>query len=333
MDISGAFASLEYTMAVMVVALLIDAVVGDPDILWRRLPHPVVLMGRLIAGLDRALNQGAARRAKGMFALVILVFVAGGIGWVISALLAPYRWGWFVEAALAAILIAQKSLLRHFFAVVTPLARGDIAAARLALAGIVGRDVGSLDEASVARASIESLAESTSDGVVAPVFWGALFGLPGILIYKAVNTADSMIGHRDDRYAEFGWAAARLDDVLNLVPARLTALLIVAAAWFTPGANARGAVAAMLRDARKHASPNAGFPEAVAAGALGLRLGGPRSYEGDVHELPWFGSGRAEATLEDMRQAAKLTVAALLLNVILLIALWVSVGHLTPPPP
>jgi adenosylcobinamide-phosphate synthase len=267
-----------------------------------------------------------------MLALAFLVAVAGGIGIAVTALLAPYAWGWIVEAVLAAILIAQKSLIRHFTAVAAPLAHADLAAARRALARIVGRDVASLDDSGVARAAIESLTESTSDGVVAPVFWGALFGLPGILVYKAVNTADSMIGHRDAQYAEFGWAAARLDDLLNLAPARLTGLLFAGAAWFTPGGDARAAVAVMLRDARKHDSPNAGFPEAAAAGALGVRLGGPRSYAGEVHDLPWFGDGRTAASHQDLTQAVRLVIAALLAHSLIVIAFAAWVGHLTLPP-
>jgi adenosylcobinamide-phosphate synthase len=325
-------AVFEYTVGVMAVALLIDAVIGDPDVVWRQVPHPVALLGRLIAALDRALNSGAVRRAKGVLALLVLVGVSGGIGVVITALLAPHDWGWIVEAILAAILIAQQSLFRHFRAVTQPLAAGDLAGARAALARIVGRDVTSLDDSGVARAAIESLAESTADGIVAPVFWGALFGLPGILVYKAVNTADSMIGHRDARYADFGWAAARLDDLLNLAPARLTGLLFVIAAAFTPGADARGAFTAMRRDARKHASPNAGFPEAAMAGALGMRLGGPRAYDGEVHDLPWFGDGRAEAGSVDMRRAAQLFIAASLAHAVILIGLASLVGHLMLPP-
>lgn len=301
----------EHTLGVMAAALAIDALVGDPDALWRRIPHPVALMGRMIAALDGALNAGALRRAKGVAAVAILVGVSGGIAVALAEV-----GGWILEVVAVAILLAQNSLLRHFDAVREPLARGDLAAARAALALIVGRDVQNLDENGIARAGIESLAESTSDGVVAPAFWGALFGLPGIAIYKAINTADSMIGHRDARYGEFGWAAARFDDLLNLAPARITGLL------FALAARSRTALEIMLRDARKHASPNAGFPEAAMAGALDIQLGGPRAYDGEAHELPWFGDGRTDASAEDMRRAARLTVTALLIHGAIILAFW-----------
>lgn len=319
--------TLAYTLGVTLAAILIDAVVGDPAFVWRRLPHPAALIGRLIAALDRNLNHGAARRVKGIATAMVVVVVAGAIGGAITVLLAPYAWGGLVEAILMSILIAQRSLLQHFQAIAAPLLRGETDAARHALAQIVGRDVSVLDEAGVARAGIESLAENASDGVIAPIFWGALFGLPGILIYKAVNTADSMIGHRDERYEDFGWAAARLDDLLNLAPARLTGLLICGAAYFTPYASVCGAYAAMRRDARKHASPNAGFPEAAAAGALGLRLGGPRVYDGARDDAPWMGDGRTEATVGDMTAAGKLAVATFILVGMLLLILWLSLSR------
>jgi len=301
----------EHTLGVMAAALAVDAVIGDPDALWRRVPHPAALMGKLIGAFDRVLNSGDVRRLKGVLAVLVLVSICGSIG----VALAEFG-GWIVEAVISAILIAQNSLWRHFEAVRAPLAGGDLGGARSALAMIVGRDVRALDESGVARAGIESLAESTSDGIVAPVFWGALFGLPGILIYKAVNTADSMIGHRDARYAEFGWAAARLDDLLNLAPARITGLLFMAAA------RSRAAFDVMMRDARKHASPNAGFPEAAMAGALGVRLGGPRAYEGEVHDLPWFGDGPTEANAEDMIRARRIYVTAMVIHGAVILALW-----------
>ncbi len=311
-----------YTLGVILAAMLIDAIVGDPAWLWRRLPHPVVVMGRMIGAFERALNEGAHRRIKGSLAIVGLVLLAGGLGWGVSWGLARFAGGWIVEAVLMSTLIAQKSLIQHVQAVIEPLARGDLVSARAALAMIVGRDVTVLDDAGVARAGIETLAENASDGVVAPIFWGALFGLPGILVYKAVNTADSMIGHRDARYEAFGWAAARLDDFLNLIPARLSGLLICIAAFFTPGASARGAFFVLRRDARKHASPNAGFPEAAAAGALRLRLGGPRVYEGERDDAPWLGDGHADAPARDMKSAIKLIVASFILNGLLILAIW-----------
>jgi len=311
-----------YTLGVVLAAMLLDAVIGDPPALWRRLPHPVVLFGRLIGALERALNQGPMRRVKGILAMVVVVLIAGLIGGAISSALMPFSWGWIVEALVISILIAQKSLIQHVRAVMEPLARHDLSGARSALARIVGRDVSVLDEAGVARAGIETLAENASDGVIAPIFWGGLFGLPGIMIYKAVNTADSMIGHRDERHEAFGWAAARLDDLLNLIPARLTGILICAAALVTPDNSAAGAIRIMLRDARKHPSPNAGFPEAAAAGALGLRLGGPRVYDGQRDDAPWMGDGRAEATARDMERAVKSVLASFVLTGLSILILW-----------
>jgi adenosylcobinamide-phosphate synthase len=262
------------------------------------------------------------RRVKGVTAMVVVVLIAGLIGGAISSALMPFSWGWIVEALIMSILIAQKSLIQHVRAVAEPLARHDLSGARNALARIVGRDVGVLDEAGVARAGIETLAENASDGVIAPIFWGGLFGLPGIMIYKAVNTADSMIGHRDERYEAFGWAAARLDDLLNLIPARLTGLLICAAALAMPNNSAADAIRVMLRDARKHASPNAGFPEAAAAGALGLRLGGPRTYDDQRDDAPWMGDGRTEASARDMERAVKLVIASFVQAGIAIVILW-----------
>jgi adenosylcobinamide-phosphate synthase len=311
-----------YTLGVVLAAMLLDAVIGDPPAVWRRIPHPVVWIGRLIGALESRLNVGPMRRAKGIVAMIVVVLVAGLVGGAISSALMPFDWGWIVEAVVMSILIAQKSLLQHVRAVMHPMIAGDTDTARSALGLIVGRDTSNLDEAGIVRAGIETLAENASDGVIAPIFWGALFGLPGIMIYKAVNTADSMIGHRDERYGEFGWAAARLDDLLNLVPARLAGLLISAAALVIPGASATGAVRIMLRDARKHASPNAGYPEAAAAGALGLRLGGPRVYDGVRDDAPWMGDGRAEASARDIERATNLVVASFVLAGIAVLILW-----------
>jgi len=311
-----------YTLGVVLAAMLLDAVIGDPPAVWRRIPHPVVWIGRLIGALESRLNVGPMRRATGIVAMIVVVLVAGLVGGAISSALMPFDWGWIIEAVVMSILIAQKSLLQHVRAVMHPMIAGDIDTARSALGLIVGRDTSNLDEAGIARAGIETLAENASDGVIAPIFWGALFGLPGIMIYKAVNTADSMIGHRDERYGEFGWAAARLDDLLNLVPARLAGLLISAAALVIPGASATGAVRIMLRDARKHASPNAGYPEAAAAGALGLRLGGPRVYDGVRDDAPWMGDGRAEASARDIERATNLVVASFVLAGIAVLILW-----------
>lgn len=260
----------------LTLALLLDAAFGEPKWLWSRIPHPAVLTGDLIGQLDGQLNSGLMRKAKGAFALAVLVAIAGGTGGLLAAL-PDYG---TIELVAAAILIAQKSLVQHVRAVADAL-RLSLGDGRRAVALIVGRDTARLREAGVARAAIESAAENLSDGVVAPAFWFLLFGLPGILIYKAVNTADSMIGHMSDRYRDFGWAAAKLDDVLNWIPARITAFLIL----LVHGRLRDRAL--VLRDAPLHRSPNAGWPEAAMAVVLGVSLAGPRSYGGMRTEFPW----------------------------------------------
>ncbi|HEU0223536.1 MAG TPA: adenosylcobinamide-phosphate synthase CbiB [Paracoccaceae bacterium] len=280
----------------LVAALLLDALLGDPPAIWSRLPHPVVLMGRAIAALDRALNRGRARRTKGALAMLALGGLAGAIGWTIAAL--PDSG--LLETLFAAILLAQGSLIAHVRAVSAALARSP-EAGRAAVARIVGRDTQTLDESGVARAAVESAAESFADGLVAPAFWFLLFGLPGLMLHKLANTADSMIGHRDARYEHFGWAAARLDDLLNWLPARLAGGLIALASL------RRAAFQVMRADAAHHASPNAGWPEAAMAGALGIALAGPRSYEGVREDLPWMNAGaRRRLTPRDIDGATTL---------------------------
>ena len=264
--------------ALLIPALLLDGVMGEPKWLWSRVPHPAVLMGRLIGWCDTRFNDGT--RARGALVLAALVLAAGLAGWLIAAL--PLGWLW--SMLLAAILLAQRSLVAHVRAVADGLRYG-VNPGRRAVAMIVGRDTSALDESGVARAAIESAAENFSDGVVAPAFWFLVAGLPGILIYKLVNTADSMIGYRTPRHEAFGWAAARLDDVLNYIPARLTAGLIALAFW-----SAR-AVDVTLQDARLHRSPNAGWPEAAMAGVLDVALSGPRSYHGEMREFPFVNAG------------------------------------------
>ncbi|MEX2518459.1 MAG: adenosylcobinamide-phosphate synthase CbiB [Paracoccaceae bacterium] len=279
---------------ILIAAMILDALFGEPEPLWRRLPHPAVLMGRAVGALDEALNKGGSRRAKGVFAIIVLAAGAAAIGALIAALpISPLP-----EIAAAAILLAQKSLVQHVRAVADGLA-GGLDAGRAEVVRIVGRDVASLDEAGVSRAAIESAAENFSDGVVAPVFWFVLFGLPGMLVYKAVNTADSIIGRRTPRHEEFGWAAARLDDALNLAPARLSALILSLA-----DASLRGWRIAW-RDARQHRSPNAGWPEAAMAAALDVALSGPRAYHGRMSDYPWiFAEGRRDANAADVSAAA-----------------------------
>ena len=256
--------------------------------------------GAAIAWLDRTLNQGRGRRAKGVAAVAGLLLAAGLPAWAlqIAALhWLPRPWAVALLAIAASSLLAQRSLRQHVAAVADGLAHG-LAGGRAAVAHIVGRDPDSLDGPGVARAAIESLAENFSDGVVAPAFWCALLGLPGIAIYKAVNTADSMIGHRTPRHEAFGWAAARLDDVVNLPASRLAALLLAVAGGPRFGPAAR----AVWRDAGRHRSPNAGWPEAAMAGVLGLRLAGPRVYGAVMVQDGWMGDGRAAADASDIRR-------------------------------
>ncbi|MCJ9706775.1 adenosylcobinamide-phosphate synthase CbiB, partial [Bradyrhizobium sp. SHOUNA76] len=257
----------------MVVAMAVDALLGWPSWLFARIGHPVTWLGRLIGAVDTGWNRDcdppALRRAAGVAGALVVIAISVAVGWVLQVLL-PTGWIQIVLIGILAWpLVASRSLHDHVAAVAHPLMAGDIAAAREAVSRIVGRDPAALDEAGIARAAIESLAENASDGIVAPVFWGALFGLPGILGYKAVNTLDSMIGHRSERHEAFGWAAARIDDVANFIPARLTGFLFVLLA-----PRRSEALSCMTRDARRHRSPNAGWPEAAMAGALGVRLSG-----------------------------------------------------------
>jgi adenosylcobinamide-phosphate synthase len=303
----------------LVVALGLEALFGWPDALHRAIRHPVVWIGALIALLERHLNNPARsellRRLGGIVALIVLLvavwYAVSLIRIAIHALL-PFD-GWILEAVLAASLLASRNLWNHVIAVARGLEQDGIDGGRAAVSMIVGRDPQSLDDAGVSRAAIESLAENFSDGVVAPAFWLAIGGLPGIALYKAINTADSMIGHKSERYRAFGWAAARLDDLVNLPASRLSALLLVSAAALLPGASAGAAFAAIERDAGEHRSPNAGWPEAAMAGALGLKLAGPRRYAEGLVEDHWMGDGRSEATAADIRRALKIYAMAGLL--------------------
>jgi adenosylcobinamide-phosphate synthase len=300
--------------------LLIERVVGYPPWLYKIVGHPVTWMGALISWLETRLNAGSGRRLKGVLALLLLCLTALALGLLIIAVTRRVPFGWLLEALLASALLAQKELGRAVKAVADGL-NLSLESGRRAVSHIVGRDPETLDEPGVARAAIESLAESTSDGVVAPLFWLFVGGLPGILIYKAVNTADSMLGHKTERYLEFGWASARFDDLVNWIPARLTALLVAGASFLTHRADPERAWSTALRDARKHDSPNAGWPEAAFAGALGFQLGGPRSYDGIEHELPSFGDGRADLAASDILKALELYWTAMNLLLALTVAL------------
>ncbi len=318
-------------VALTLLALLIELTVGYPDRLLRAIGHPVTWMGRLLGMMDAALNRESvgetARRSLGAAAIVVLIGVVGMIAAGVQSALLLLPFGIFIVALVASTLLAQRSLYAHVARVAAALERDGLAAGRAAVSHIVGRDTAALDEAGVARAAIESLAENFSDGVVAPAFWMAVGGLPGAAIYKAINTADSMIGHRTPRHKAFGWAAARLDDLVNLPASRLAALLIVAAAALTDRAAAAAAWRAVRRDAHRHRSPNAGYPEAAMAGALGLALAGPRVYAGVAVEDALMGDGRRDTTAADIRAALALYRRAdgMLIGFIaaVLLAMWV----------
>ncbi|MBK3395615.1 MULTISPECIES: adenosylcobinamide-phosphate synthase CbiB [Methylobacterium] len=296
------------SLVLLVLALAIEAALGYPDRLYRLAGHPVTWIGALIAALDRRLNRegdsAPRRRAAGVLALVLVLAATGLTALALSLACGALGVAGLLPCALlAASLPAQRSLHDHVARVAAELERDGLSGGRRAVAMIVGRNPETLDEAALCRAAIESLAENFSDGIVAPAVWLGVGGLPGGALYKAINTADSMIGHRTPRHEAFGWAAARLDDLVNLPASRLTVGLIAAAAALTPGASARGALAAVRRDAGRHRSPNAGWPEAAMAGALGLRLAGPRVYGATRVEDAWMGSGRAEATADDIARA------------------------------
>lgn len=293
------------TVTLTLAALLIEAVVGYPDRLVRSIGHPVTWIGRLIRALERNCNNDTAtrRRALGLITVLLIVSIVAVVTLVIERGLLLLPFGLIGVGVLASALLAQRSLHEHVARVADALDNTGVTGGREAVSHIVGRDVAVLDVAGIARAAIESLAENFSDGVVAPVFWMLIAGLPGAAVYKAVNTADSMIGHRTPRYQAFGWAAARLDDLLNLPASRLSAFLIIAAATVTPRASASGAWRAVRRDAGRHRSPNAGYPEAAMAGALGLALAGPRSYGGVRVDDALMGDGRRAADAGDIRAA------------------------------
>jgi adenosylcobinamide-phosphate synthase len=307
------------TLFVVVTALALDALIGDPDWLWRRLAHPVVWIGAVINWLDGTLNREDAapqqRKIKGVAAIALLVVAAAFVGAVLEVLLQPLRGGNLLLGLIASVLIAQRSLYQHVEAVRDGFAEEEgLAAAREAVSMIVGRDPQSLDEAGVCRAAIESCAENFSDGIVAPVFWLALLGLPGLVAYKAINTADSMIGHHSARYEMFGWAAARLDDLVNFVPARLGGLLLAIVAPVA-GGSITTALKVMRRDAHIHRSPNAGWPESAMAGALDLALAGPRHYaEIFVDDRFLNVTGRHDTKPDDIGRALDLYFAACLLE-------------------
>ncbi len=310
------------TFIVVLIALVTDAIVGDPDALWRRAPHPVVWIGALVSRLDTVLNREAdspeTQRSLGVLALVILLAISGAAAFALDGALRSLPGHPWTSGLVASALIAQNSLYVHVARVRDAFANGGLAAARQAVSMVVGRNPDSLDQAGVCRAAIETTAENFSDGVVAPVFWFVLLGLPGLVLYKAVNTADSMIGHRTARHESFGWAAARFDDAVNLVPARLAGLLLAVAAPFV-GGSPLIALRVMIRDASLHKSPNAGWPEAAMAGALGVALAGPRRYGERVVDDPFLNAGgRLQATPIDIGRALRLLTVACVLQFLLI---------------
>ena len=318
--------SIELTLA----ALLLEAAAGYPDFVYRRIGHPVTWIGALLATLEATFNRPTAppawRRILGILALALLLAAAIAITVLALAILPHDRLGTAVTVLIASSLLAQRSLHDHVQAVADALQTQGLGAGRTAVSMIVGRNPDSLDEAGVARAAIESLAENFSDGIVAPAFWMAIAGLPGAVAYKATNTADSMIGHRTPRYAAFGWAAARLDDLVNLPASRLAALFLVLGALLT-GASPRGALRAIRDDARRHRSPNAGWPEAAMAGALGLQLAGPRVYGDTLVDDAFMGSGRRDATAADITQALRIYKAACATQALLLLLAILLIGQ------
>ena len=298
---------------VVLVALLIDAATGDPVWLYRRVPHPVVVLGKLVELAERILYAPSPRWLcvlSGAAAVMAAVSASVAAAWSIDRFLVE-RWtyGWVLEAVIASTLLAFRSLHDHASAVAGGLEQS-LAEGRDAVRHMVGRDTASLDESGVVRGALESVAENFSDAVVAPLFWYVVAGLPGLFAYKAVNTLDSMIGHRTERYRYFGTAAARLDDLVNFLPARLAGLYFVASACLLPGANGSHAWRVMIRDARKHRSPNAGWQEAAVAGALEIAIAGPRRYPHETVDDAWMGDGRARLDAGDIRSCLHLYIAA-----------------------
>ena len=306
-------------------ALLFEALFGYPQALYRAIGHPVTWIGALITLLDKTLNRPqwsfVMRRASGVLALLLLLGLTGGLTLFAEHYLIQTQEGVVLAILLAATLPAQRSLNDHVLAVANALDNGGIAAGRTSVGMIVGRNTSVLDEAGISRAAIESLAENFSDGVVAPIFWTAMFSLTGGVLYKAANTADSMIGHKSEKYHAFGWAAARFDDLVNLPASRISAVLIILAAALIPGCSAWNAIKAVRRDAPHHRSPNAGWPEAAMAGALGLKIAGPRLYGTEMVEDAYMGDGRREANTKDIRRALRVYRVAAVIEGVVVIAL------------
>ncbi|WNJ99873.1 adenosylcobinamide-phosphate synthase CbiB [Thalassospiraceae bacterium LMO-JJ14] len=305
-------------LILLIIAMGIEAYVGEAAFVFKRIKHPIALIGDLIGFFDDKLNRPKRpqldRAIRGACVVVFMVALSAVIGACVMWLTLHFAWGWVLECALLVTLLAGRGLYNAVARVARGLELEGLEGGRKAVRHIVGRDPNSLDAPGIARAGIESLAENFSDAVAAPVFWYVLLGFPGILVYKTVNTMDSMIGHKTPRHSAFGFTAARLDDALNAIPARLSALIFAAAALFVPTANPKAAIRTAMRDARKHRSFNAGWPEAAMAGALGIALAGPRTYGGETVHDDWMGDGRARTTHKDIERALYLYGVACLIT-------------------
>lgn len=320
---------MERLLFILLLALIIDRLIGDPDCVWRRFPHPISFIGRFITFLELKLNKADMsdhqRKFNGCLSLLILLISMFLLGKILDMGFYQLSWlGTGLEAIVASIFLAQRSLIDHVARVGDALLHKTLDDARSAVSMIVGRDTSNLDEAAICRASIESLAENSSDGVVAPAFWFLIFGLPGLIAYKALNTADSMVGYKNTRYRDFGFASARLDDVANFIPARLTAFLtIIALAIFQGALQAGKAFKVVISDSRFHRSPNAGWPECAYAGGLDIQLAGPRIYEGKSVEEPFQNAEGQIAQPQDIFRAITLFKQSMTVLCVFVLIFWV----------
>lgn len=310
-------------LLVLILAIIVDAVAGDPRWLYSRIPHPIVIIGHQIELLDRFFNRThyppVTRKLLGVISVLIIVSSAWLVGWLIAWSCNQVSFGVLLQALIVSIFLAQNSLYQHVASVAKACKADDLIDARSQISHIVGRDPNSLDQRAISRAAIESLSENFSDGVVAPIFWYVVGGLPALIAYKALNTSDSMIGYLTDKYADFGWCAARFDDAANFIPARLSAIIITIAAFIIPSATGKSAFTTAIRDAKKHRSKNAGWPEAAMAGALGIKIAGPRNYDGILVEDAWMGDGIANVDASHIFMALRIYCVACILNVFWLI--------------
>lgn len=319
---------MEHCLFVLLIAVIIDRILGDPEWLWRRIPHPIVFIGRSIGYFDRHLNSKEmsdhSRKLNGCLAIISLLLVTFVIGVLLVKFLYQLSWlGTVLEAIIVSIFLAQKSLIDHVVKVGEALRFKSLNEAQLAVSMIVGRDTKKLDQSGICRAAIESLAENSSDGVIAPAFWFLVLGLPGILCYKVLNTADSMIGYKNNRYKDFGWASARLDDLANLIPARLTALITICALLiFQNVSRAKNAFNVVIHDAKLHRSPNAGWPECAYAGGLNIQLAGSRVYDGEIVDEPFQNAKGRVANTSDIFKSVQLFKQSMTLFGILIFCFW-----------